>query len=52
LQELIFLNLYRRGVYVAPRGMINLSLPLADDQLTAALDAVDDTLAELAGSLC
>jgi glutamate-1-semialdehyde 2,1-aminomutase len=52
LQELIFLNLYRRGVYLAPRGMINLSLPLADDQLTAALDAVDDTLAELAGSLC
>ena len=33
LQELIFLGLYERGVYAAPRGMINLSLPLTDDQL-------------------
>ena len=48
LQELIFLGLYRRGFYTAARGMINLSLPLTDDQLDAALAALDDTLAELA----
>lgn len=48
LQELIFLGLYRRGIYVAARGMINLSLALSDGQLATALDALDDTLAELA----
>jgi glutamate-1-semialdehyde 2,1-aminomutase len=48
LQELLFLGLYRRGIYTAPRGMVNLSLPLTDDQLAAALSALDATLAELA----
>jgi len=48
LQELLFLGMYERGVYMAPRGMINLSLPLSDDQLSAALDALDDCLANLA----
>ena len=48
LQELLFLGLYRRGIYTAPRGMVNLSLPLTDDQLADALAALDDTLAELA----
>ncbi len=48
LQEILFLGLYRRGIYVAARGMINLSLALSDGQLTTALDALDDTLAELA----
>jgi len=48
LQELLFLGLYMRGVYMAPRGMINLSLPLSDEQLEAALAALDETLAELA----
>jgi glutamate-1-semialdehyde 2,1-aminomutase len=51
LQELIFLGLYRRGVYTAPRGMINLSLTVTDSQLRTALDALDDTLAELATRL-
>ena len=50
LQELLFLGLYLRGIYTAPRGMVNLSLPLTDDQLEAALAALDDTLAELAQS--
>jgi glutamate-1-semialdehyde 2,1-aminomutase len=50
LQELIFLGLYLRGIYTAPRGMINLSLPLTDEQLASALAALDDTLAELAHS--
>jgi glutamate-1-semialdehyde 2,1-aminomutase len=50
LQEVLFLGLYLRGIYTAPRGMINLSLPLTDDQLAAALAALDDTLAELGQS--
>jgi glutamate-1-semialdehyde 2,1-aminomutase len=48
LQELVFLGLYRRGIYLAPRGMMSLSLPLRDDQLATALDALDDCLRELA----
>jgi glutamate-1-semialdehyde 2,1-aminomutase len=51
LQELLFLGLYRRGVYMAPRGMINLSLPLTDAQLDAALAALEDTLADLSARL-
>jgi glutamate-1-semialdehyde 2,1-aminomutase len=47
LQELIFLGLYERGFYTAPRGMINLSLALTEEQLTAALRALDETLARL-----
>jgi hypothetical protein len=31
--------------------MINLSLPLTDEQLASALAALDDTLAELAAQL-
>lgn len=47
LQELLFLGLYQRGVYTAARGMINLSLAVTDDQLSTALDALDDCLGEL-----
>jgi glutamate-1-semialdehyde 2,1-aminomutase len=51
LQELIFLGLYQRGIYTAPRGMINLSLPLTDAQLDAALAALDETLSDLGARL-
>jgi glutamate-1-semialdehyde 2,1-aminomutase len=51
LQELLFLGLYERGVYTAPRGMINLSLPVTDAQLAMALEALDDALAALAAAL-
>jgi glutamate-1-semialdehyde 2,1-aminomutase len=51
LQELLFLGLYERGIYTAARGMINLSLPLTDEQLSEALAALDATLTELAGRL-
>jgi len=44
LQELLFFGLLERGVYTAARGMMNLSLPLGDDQLSAVLDALTDTL--------
>jgi glutamate-1-semialdehyde 2,1-aminomutase len=50
LQELLFLGLYLRGIYTAPRGMINLSLPLTEEQLASALDVLDATLASLAQS--
>jgi glutamate-1-semialdehyde 2,1-aminomutase len=46
LQELLFLGLYMRGVYTAPRGMVNMSLPLTDGQLATALVALDETLAQ------
>ena len=32
---------------MAPRGMINLSLAVTDDQLKQALAALDDTLSDL-----
>lgn len=48
LQELVFLGLLARGIYTAPRGMMNLGLAHTDDQLATALDALDDTLTSLA----
>ena len=47
LQELIFLGLLQRGVYTAPRGMINLSLAHTDDHLAVGLEALADCLATL-----
>ena len=47
LQELLFLGLYERGIYTAPRGMINLSLALTDDHLVKSLDALDATLTDI-----
>jgi hypothetical protein len=51
LQELLFLGLYLRGIYTAPRGMVNLSLPFSDGQLDEALAALDDTLGDLAARI-
>jgi glutamate-1-semialdehyde 2,1-aminomutase len=51
LQELVFLGLYARRFYMAPRGMINLSLAVADAQLRSALEALDETLFELESRL-
>ena len=48
LQELLFLGLYQRGIYLAVRGMFSLSLAVTDAQLAAALDALDDCLRDLA----
>jgi glutamate-1-semialdehyde 2,1-aminomutase len=47
LQELVYLGLLERGIYTAPRGMINLGLAHSDDQLAAFLDRLDDCLAIL-----
>ena len=51
LQEFLFLGLYERGIYTAPRGMVNLSLPLTDVQLESGLAALDDLLSELGAGL-
>jgi glutamate-1-semialdehyde 2,1-aminomutase len=51
LQELVFLGLYARRFHMAPRGMINLSLAVADAQLRSALEALDETLFELESRL-
>ncbi len=50
LQELLFLGLLDRGIYTAARGMVNLGLAHTDDQLAALLDALDDTLTDLASA--
>ena len=50
LQEILFLGLLQRGYYIAPRGMINLSLPVTDDQLAGFLTALDDLCGELAAA--
>ncbi len=49
LQELVYLGLLEHGVYTAARGMVNVGLAHTDDQLAAALDALDDTLREISG---
>lgn len=51
LQELVFLGLYLRGVYIAARGFLSLSLPVSDAQLASALDALDDCLREIDGNI-
>jgi glutamate-1-semialdehyde 2,1-aminomutase len=48
LHELVFFGLLARGVYTAPRGMITVGLAHSDDQFAAALEALDDCLAEIA----
>ena len=48
VQERVFLGLLRRGYYIAQRGMLNLSLPVTDDQLAGFLAALDDLCLELA----
>ncbi len=49
LNELLFLGLLERGVYIATRGMMNVGLAHTDDQLETALERLDDLLGELDG---
>lgn len=42
--SLFHVEMLLRGVYVAPRGMIALSIPFGDAEASAVLDAVDDFL--------
>ncbi len=50
LNELVFLGLVERGVYMAPRGFIALSLAITDDDVDLAVDAIADVIAELSSS--
>jgi glutamate-1-semialdehyde 2,1-aminomutase len=47
LQERLYLGLLDRGVYIAARGMVNLSLTVTDDQLAEFLDSLDEVCREL-----
>jgi len=46
--EDLFLAMRNRGVFVAPRGMGNLSTPMGDEEVAEFVDALDDSLAALA----
>jgi len=45
IQELLFLELLERGFYIAPRGLIALSLPVTGRETAQFLEAVRDILA-------
>lgn len=47
INELLYLGLLERGVYIAARGMMNVGLAHTDEQLATALDRLDDLLGEL-----
>ena len=47
LNDLLFLGLLERGVYIAARGMMNVGLAHTDEQLATALDRLDDLLDEI-----
>jgi len=47
INELLFLGLLERGVYIAARGMMNVGLAHTDEQLATALDRLDDLLSDL-----
>lgn len=47
INELLYLGLLERGVYIAARGMMNVGLAHTDEQLATALDRLDDLLSEL-----
>jgi glutamate-1-semialdehyde 2,1-aminomutase len=47
LNDLLFLGLLERGVYIAARGMMNVGLAHTDEQLATALERLDDLLGEV-----
>jgi glutamate-1-semialdehyde 2,1-aminomutase len=47
LNDLLFLGLLERGVYIAARGMMNVGLAHTDEQLATALERLDDLLDEI-----
>ncbi len=51
LQEALFLALLERGVYTAPRGSLNLGLAVTEWELDHYLNALDESLGELADVL-
>lgn len=47
LYALVHLAMLNRGIYMAPRGMMNLSLPMGEAEVDAAVAAFAEVLAEL-----
>jgi glutamate-1-semialdehyde 2,1-aminomutase len=47
LRQLLFFELLERGIYVAPRGFIALSLAVTDDDVDRVAGAVEDVVATL-----
>ena len=52
LRELLFFDLLERGVWLARRGMINLSLPITDTDTQTLVNAVTDVLEHRAELMC
>jgi glutamate-1-semialdehyde 2,1-aminomutase len=50
LRELFFFDMLEQGIWMAPRGMINLSLPISDADTDRFVAAVEDFI-EARGSL-
>jgi glutamate-1-semialdehyde 2,1-aminomutase len=46
LKNLLFFDLVERGIYLAPRGFIALSLPVGDTEVEAMMAAVRDALGQ------
>jgi glutamate-1-semialdehyde 2,1-aminomutase len=51
LKELLFHELLDRGIYVAPRGFVALSLAITDDDVDAFVDALADVIVEVIAEL-
>jgi glutamate-1-semialdehyde 2,1-aminomutase len=47
LQSLFHLHLLNRGVYIIPRGSLNLSVPMTEVEVAACREAVRDALREM-----
>lgn len=50
-RRLFHLELMERGFYIAPRGMINLSLPMVEDDVAGFMTAIGDYMTERADIL-
>jgi glutamate-1-semialdehyde 2,1-aminomutase len=46
-QELLYLAMLERGVYIAPRGMVNLSLAVTDEQIEELLGTLDEVCGDM-----
>lgn len=47
IYQLLHLGMLNRGIYIAPRGMMNLSTPMGEKEVDTAVEAFGDVLASL-----
>jgi glutamate-1-semialdehyde 2,1-aminomutase len=52
VKELVFFDLIARGIYLARRGLIALSLPITDGEIAVFIDAMTDVLSARGDILC